>query len=93
MRDASFDVLFDELIDRVADAVALRLEAKTETPAERDELHDEPMMAKIAKVSAQSLQRRRMAGEIPFVKCGRRILYRPTDVIAALTSKENGGDA
>jgi hypothetical protein len=91
--DTSIELLIDQLVDRVADAVVLRLGARLDIQPKQDEMVDEPTMADIAKVSAQSLQRRRKAGEIPFVQCGRRVLYRPADVIAALASKKNGGDA
>jgi len=85
MRNASLDSLIDELVERLAVAVASRIDSKLQTPQKRDDLVDEPQMAEIANVSQQSLQRRRKSGDIPFVQCGRRVLYRPGDVIAALT--------
>lgn len=93
MRNTSFDELLDRLAERIADEVAARVASKLAVPPERNGLVDEPTMAEIAKVSQQSLQRRRKAGDIPFVQCGRRVLYRQADVIAALTSRKNGGDA
>lgn len=95
MRDTSgfLQELFAEFADRVADVVVTRLAATSDSTSQRDELVDEPTMADLSKVSQQSLQRRRKAGEIPFVQCGRRVLYRQADVIDALTSKKKGGDA
>ncbi|NQV24422.1 MAG: hypothetical protein HQ518_08645 [Rhodopirellula sp.] len=90
------DRLINDVVDRVADAVTQRLlDRIPELQAGFSQsagLVDEPTMAGIAKVSQQSLQRRRRANEIPFVQCGRRVLYQPDEVIAALSSK-NGGDA
>lgn len=91
MSSTSLDLLINELVERLADAVASRLDSKLQSPQEREGLVDEPRMAEIAKVSQQSLQRRRKAGVIPFVQCGRRVLYRPDDVIAALTPGPEGG--
>ena len=88
MTDTSLDALLDVIVDRLADAVAVRLEAKQDKPAERDGLVDEPAMADLAGVSPQTLQRQRKAGEVPFVRMGRRVLYRPADVFAALTTTD-----
>ena len=93
MPDTSINELLNVFVQRMADAVADRLETRLQTTDTRDELVDEPTMADIAKVSPQSLARRRKADEIPFVRFGRRVLYQPTEVLAALSSNNKGGDA
>lgn len=90
MPDTSLDALLDVIVDRLADAVAVRLEAKQDTPTRPDGLVDEPAMAELlAGLSPQTLQRHRKAGDVPFVRMGRRVLYRPADVFAALTTNES----
>lgn len=85
------DRLFESAVNRVADAVADRLD-KSSPEKDADGLVDEPTMADQLGVSQQTLQRRRKAGKVPFVKLGRRVLYRASDVIAELTQKEGGGE-
>ena len=92
--DTRMDGLLDVLIERLADAVADRLaERQRPTPQALlpDGLLDEPAMAERIHVSQQSLQRQRKAGIVPHVLCGRRVLYRPDDVIEALKSHKKGG--
>ena len=91
--DTSMDALLDKFVERVADAVVARLEATQDRPAGDDEPVDEPTMAEMAKVSAQSLARLRKAGRIPHIQCGRRVLYRPAAVLTALSCSTKGGDA
>lgn len=94
--DARVEGVLDVLIDRLAEAVADRLEMRQRPVPEQqpsDGLLDEPAMAKRLSISQQTLQRRRKAGTVPFVACGRRVLYRPEDVIAALQVQEKKGGA
>jgi len=95
MRDPSFDVglLLKSLVDQLADAVASRLAEQMPTVAPTDDLVDEPTMAKRLNVSQQTLQRMRAAGEVPFVQMGRRIAYRPEQVLTALTQNQKQGSA
>jgi hypothetical protein len=86
-------VVFDELVEQISVALLSRIDSKLNAARGHDELVDEPAMAEIAKVSAETIQRCRKRNEIPFVKCGTRILYRPADVIAALTVDKSGGAA
>ena len=94
--DPRVDGLLDVLIERLANAVADRL-AERQRPNPQasapDGLLDEPAMAERLQVSQQTLQRNRKAGIVPAVKCGRRVLYRPDDVIAALKSQSEKGGA
>ena len=89
------DRLLNEVVDRVAEAVAQRLLDRI--PAWQPEfaqtvgLIDEPTMAGMANVSPQSLARRRKSGDIPYVQFGRRVLYRPAEVIAAMAGNYEGG--
>ncbi len=91
--DTSMDALLDKFVERVADAVVARLGATQDRPAGDDELVDEPTMAEMAKVSAQSLARLRKAGRITHIQFGRRVLYRPAAVLATLSCSTKGGDA
>jgi len=93
MNSISLNLIFDRLIEQLAEEVAAKIGTRQVIDTDRNELVDETAMAKLAKVSPQTLQRRRKANEIPFVRCGRRVLYRPDDVIATLASQKNGGDA
>jgi len=86
--ETAVDGLLSMIVDKVADAVVERLGVTLNQPAGHDELVDEPAMAQLAKVSQQTLQRRRKAGDVPSVKIGRRVLYRPADVIDALTQEK-----
>ncbi|MBI1312458.1 hypothetical protein GC176_14295 [bacterium] len=91
MRDTSLDLLLSELVDQVADAVAQRLDRR-ETQPQDDGLKDEPTMAQWLDVSQPTLQRMRSAGEVPFIRLGRRVAYHPPTVLAALSQKnEKGG--
>jgi len=91
MRSYNIDSLLNDLIDRLADAVAARLESRLPQSHQPNELTDEPEMAKRLGISQQSLQRRRKAGDIPAIRCGRRVLYRPADVLSAM-SQEGGAE-
>jgi hypothetical protein len=93
--DTSMDALLDNFVERVADAVVVRLGAAAmhPRPVGDDEPVDEPTMAEMAKVSAQSLARPPEAGRVPHIQCGRRVLYRPAAVLAALSCSKEGGDA
>ncbi len=88
MRSSSHDVdaLLAALVDQVAEAVAERLKQRESQPAD-DGLRDEPSMAKWLDVSQPTLQRMRSAGEVPFVRLGRRVAYHPPTVLAALSTK------
>ncbi|MDA0284774.1 MAG: helix-turn-helix domain-containing protein [Planctomycetota bacterium] len=87
----NLDQLLNQLASQIADSVVVKLRwAMPEAEQARD-LEDEPTMAEQLGVSQQTLQRRRTAGEVPFVRLGRRVLYRPADVFAALSEKQNGG--
>lgn len=94
--DPRVDDLLGVLIARLADAVADRI-AERQPPTQQasvpDGLLDEPAMAERLHISQQSLQRRRKAGIVPHVLCGRRVLYRPDDVIAALKAQSEKGGA
>jgi len=94
--DTRLEGFLDGLIARLADAVADRLDVRQrQAPARQtpDGLLDEPAMAERLHISQQTLQRRRKAGVVPHVLCGRRVLYRPDDVIAALKSQQEKGGA
>jgi len=79
--------LINELADRVALRVASQIAEYVGQSAAADVV-DEPRMAEIAGVSPQTIARRRKGGEIPHVRAGRRVLYRPADVLAALSTDE-----
>ncbi len=83
------DRFVDELVNQLADRVASRLAEKMPKVAPTDDLLDE--MAKRLCISQQTLQRMRAAGEVPFVQMGRRIAYRPEQVLAALTQNQTQG--
>ena len=85
------DGFMAQLVELIAEAVAEKLGQHFSKPEVGDELLDEPTMAEQLGVSQQTLQRRRAAGEVPFVRLGRRVLYRPADVFAALSEKQDGG--
>tara|TARA_R110002072_G_scaffold303108_2_gene493854 strand:+ start:15028 stop:15324 length:297 start_codon:yes stop_codon:yes gene_type:complete len=93
MRDTTPDIgpLLKSLVDQLADAVASRLADKMSKAASTDDLVDEPTMAKQLNVSQPTLQRMRAAGEVPFVRMGRRIAYRPEQVLVALTQYQTQG--
>lgn len=93
MHDTSLnlDQFLSQLASQIADSVIVKLGwAMPEAEQARD-LEDEPTMAKRAGVSQQTLQRLRKAGKVPCVRMGRRVLYRPADVLAALSEKQTGG--
>lgn len=76
--------------DQIAAAVAERIVAAAEkTPAR--ELLDEPAMAERLGISQPTLRRQRAAGNVPFVRLGRRVLYSPSAVDAALNNGVRGG--
>jgi excisionase family DNA binding protein len=95
MSNASLDSLLSELVNRVADAVAERLSCQETKTTQDDGLKDEPWMAHYLDVSQPTLQRMRSAGEVPFIRLGRRVAYHPPTVLAALSrksqNKEGGG--
>ena len=86
-----FGLFLAGLVDRIADAVTERLAERLPAPRPVDELVDEPVMAERLGVSQPTLQRLRTAGGVPCVRLGRRVLYRPADVIAALSQQQKGG--
>ncbi|MBL6707126.1 MAG: helix-turn-helix domain-containing protein [Planctomycetaceae bacterium] len=92
MTDTSFDFerLIVQLATRIADDVASRLAEQNRRQLAVDALIDEPTMAKRLNVSVQTLQRKRKAGEVPFVQMGSRILYRPAHVLDALCTTQEG---
>lgn len=93
MSDTSINIGFviDELAGRLADQVAQRL--KEEIPRHRfeDQPQDGPATAEWLRIDPQTLDRLRKQGKVPFIQAGRRILYRPRDVAAALTRRTEGG--
>lgn len=93
MPDTSRDLehLLSGLINRFADAVASRLAQQMPQTAPTDDLVDEPTMAKRLNISQPTLQRMRASGEVPYVQMGRRIAYRPEQVLAALTQRQTQG--
>lgn len=95
MRDPSQDIgpLLDGLINRIAEAVAARLAEQMPQAAPTDDPVDEPTMSQRLNVSQPTLQRMRSAGEVPFVQMGRRIAYRPEQVLAALTRNQKQGSS
>jgi excisionase family DNA binding protein len=80
-----FQPLIDSLAEQVADVVMKRLAEREAESVSATALIDEPTMAGQLQVSQQTLQRMRVSGEIPHVRLGRRVLYRPSDVLAAIT--------
>ena len=92
MCSTSLDVLLSELIERVADAVAERLSHRETKTTQDGGLKDEPEMAEFLGLSQPTLQRKRSAGDVPFIQIGRRIAYHPPSVLAALSRQnEEGG--
>lgn len=74
----------DRLAGMVADAVADRL-------ARRPLLVDRVELAPMIGLSVPTIERRTRTGEIPCVRSGRRVLYDPQAVVAAMASNEKGG--
>jgi len=87
MTNTSLDQLLAGLVDRIADAVAARLAEQSAQTQSTDEVVDEPAMAERLGVSQPTLQRLRAAGDVPHVRLGRRVKYRPSDVLAALSGQ------
>jgi excisionase family DNA binding protein len=77
--------LIDLIADHIAESVAERLDSLK--PRQTDRLVDEMEMAELLGVSSQTLQRIRTAGEVPCIRVGRRVLYRPADVFDSLSSE------
>ena len=89
MSRSSLDEFIADLVDQIAEAVAGRISCEpTQEPT--GELVDEPTMAKRLGISQPTLQRQRAAGKVPFVRLGRRVLYSPAAVEAALNSDVRG---
>lgn len=86
---SSLDEFIADLVDQIAEAVAGRISADS-TQEPTGELVDEPTMAKRLGISQPTLQRQRTAGKVPFVRLGRRILYAPSKVTAALNGELGG---
>ncbi len=84
--------LLDELAKRVASQIIDQLPVLARNREIPDELLDEPAMANRLKVSQQTLQRMRTAGEVPCIRMGRRVLYRPVDVLEALSQEKGGAE-
>lgn len=74
----------ERLADRLADAVADRL-------ARRPLLVDRVELARMLGLSVPSIERRTRDGSIPSIKSGRRVLYDPPAVVAAMASNAKGG--
>lgn len=93
MRDTSLEIdrFVEELVNQLADRVASRLAEQMPKAAPAEDLVDELTMAQRLNVSQPTLQRMRAAGEVPFVQMGRRIAYRPEQVLAALTQNQTQG--
>jgi hypothetical protein len=93
MHDTSLnlDLLFGQLANQIADRVVVKLRSTMADAEPTRELEDEPTTAGQLGVSQQTLQRHRKAGKVPFVRLGRRVLYSPADVFAALSKTQNGG--
>lgn len=90
---ADLDRLLNDLADRIAEAVTEKLSQQTTDVNQSDGLLDEPAMAKRLGISPQTLRRRRMKGEVPCVRVGRRVVYKADDALAALRAQQNGGEA
>lgn len=78
--------LVSDLANQVADQVIDRLESQKDSSRFEDEPQDGHATAQWLKVDVQTLERLRKAGKVPFARVGRRVLYRPADVLAALSS-------
>ena len=85
LSDTTLSALLASLVDEIAEAVAERLADRLPAQASRQELLDGPAMAELIGVSLQTLERHRKSGQIPSVSIGRRVLYSPSAVIAALS--------
>lgn len=80
-------ITLDDLVDAISSEVMSRLEpalAKSAAPM----LVDGDEMARLASVSRPTIDRLRAADEIPSIPAGRRRLYDPAAVIAALCAQE-----
>lgn len=74
----------ERLAGMVADAVADRL-------ARRPLLVDRVELAPMIGLSVPTIERRTRDGSIPCVRSGRRVLYDPNAVVAAMASNKKGG--
>lgn len=77
----------DSLVQRIKAAVADVLADSQHRPPK---LVDGDELARLLSVSRQTVDRMRLAGEIPFIPMGRSIRYAPDAVVAALSTNENG---
>lgn len=80
-----------DLVDAIAAAVLDRLRpvlAESSAPM----LVDRDEMARLSSISSQMVDKLRAAGTVPSVMAGRRRLYCPADVIAALKSEAQSDD-
>lgn len=68
-------------------------EAREQTERAAAELWDTETAAAYLHVSAKTLQRWRRAGRVEGFKVGKRILYRPDDVRALVTSQDGHGQS
>ena len=73
----------EQLAQRVAEIVADRLRS---APL----LIDKFELAKRTTLSVSSIERRVKAGQLPAVKSGRRVMFAPDEVLAALCRNEQG---
>lgn len=74
----------ERLAEMLADAVADRL-------ARRPLLVGREDLAPMISLSVPTIERRTQTGEIPSIKSGRRVLYNPQAVVAAMSRNEKGG--
>lgn len=72
---------FDNVIDRIAHRVAAVI-------AQQPRLVDRNDLAKMLNVSVPTIERLQRDGGIPVVRIGRRVLYSPDAVIAALSANQ-----
>lgn len=78
----------DELADRIAERLAERMGRN-----DGARLVDRVALAERLGVSVPTIERRQAAGELPCIRVGRRVLYDPAVVIAALSSGDKKGGA
>ncbi|KLU05707.1 hypothetical protein RISK_002339 [Rhodopirellula islandica] len=80
----------DELADRVTNSVVEQLRHLIQESS-NPILVDSDEMARLASISRPTLDRLRSAQVVPSVLVGRRRLYRPDAVVAALEAQAAGG--
>ncbi len=81
----------DVLATTIADIVSKRMESILETHQRR--LVDRPAMAQLANIGTATLDRLVAAKRVPSILVGRRRLFDPDPVIAALAAMEVVSDA